>query len=85
MHILKNKLTSPPALRSLDYAFTASLIILALDASLKGWGAILMQIFENRRHPIRYESGAWSKQEQNYDATKRECTDILKALKKVKF
>ena len=37
---------------------------------------------EGRRHPSRYESGAWSVVETKYDATKRECRGVLKALKK---
>ena len=38
-----------------------------------------------RRHLSRYESGLWNKAEQNYDATKRECRGVLKALRKVRY
>ena len=41
-----------------------------------------MQIIEERRHPARYESGIWSNAERRYDATKRECRGVLKAMKK---
>ena len=46
MDLLKIALTSPPALKTIDYSELAGLIILAVDASLKGWGAVLMQIFD---------------------------------------
>ena len=42
MKLLKVALTSTPALVSIDYSLSASLIILAIDASLRGWGAVLM-------------------------------------------
>lgn len=38
MDLLKFALTSPPALVSLDYTEGAGDIILAVDASLEGWG-----------------------------------------------
>jgi hypothetical protein len=38
-----------------------------------------------RRHLSRYESGLWNKAERNYDATKRECHSVLKALRKVRY
>ena len=84
MHALKHALVSPPALVSIDYAEGAGLIVLGVDASLEGWGATLMQINNGKRHPARYESGIWSLQEKVYDATKRECRGVLKALKKVR-
>ena len=45
-----------------------------------------MQLKKNskRRHPARYESGLWTKAESQYDAGKRECRALLKALKKFK-
>ena len=83
---LKLALTSAPALVKIIYTDGAGAIILAVDASLKGWGAILMQLdAEGRRHPSRYESGLWNKAEQGYDATKRECRGVLKALRKVRY
>ena len=39
---LKLKLTQAPILRAIDYGEDAGDIILAVDASLKGWGAVLM-------------------------------------------
>ena len=85
MDRLKIALTTAPALISLDYSEDAGDIILAVDASLTGWGSVLMQIKEKKRHPSRYESGIWSTAEAKYDATKRECRGVLKALKKVRY
>ena len=81
---LKTALTQAPALRGLDYSEGAGEIILAVDASLQGWGAILQQqdAETGKRHPCRYESGHWTDQEARYDAGKRECRGLLKALKK---
>lgn len=83
MEILKDALTTAPALVPINYEPGAGLIIAAFDASGKGWGAHLMQEDElKRRHPSRYESGLWSASERNYDAGKRECRALLKGLKK---
>ena len=41
MNVLKLVLTTAPALRPLNYSFLAGEIILAVDFSLKGWGATL--------------------------------------------
>ena len=85
MDLIKLALTTPPALVSLDYTEGAGDIILAVDASLEGWGGVLMQLVQGKRHPSRYESGIWSSAEKKYDATKRECRGVLKALKKVRY
>ena len=85
MDLLKLTLTTPPALVSLDYFKRAVEIILALDASLEGWGGVLMQLVQGKRHPLRYESGIWSSIEKKYDATKRECRSVLKVLKNVRY
>ncbi|RVD90130.1 uncharacterized protein DFL_001106 [Arthrobotrys flagrans] len=42
-------------------------------------------MFDGKKYPIRYESGVWSSVEQKYDAVKRECRELLKALKKLRF
>jgi hypothetical protein len=86
MNALKEALTTAPALVTIDYLPGAGLLILAADASGGGWGAVLMQVERGgkKRHPVRYESGLWSKSEAQYDAGKRECRALLKALKKFK-
>jgi ribonuclease HI len=86
MDTLKHALTHAPALVRIIYTDKAGEVILGVDASLKGWGAVLMQLDDQgRRHPSRYESGLWNTAEQNYDATKRECRGVLKALRKVRY
>ncbi len=84
MDTLKVALTSVLALVRIIYLNGAGEIILAVDTSLVGWSAILMQLDAlKRRHPSWYESRIWNKAEQNYDAMKRECRGVLKALRKV--
>ena len=85
MDLLKQAFTSPLALVSLYYSERASEIILVVDASLEDWGEVLMQLVQGKRHPSRYESEIWSCAEKKYNATKRECRGILKALKKVRY
>ena len=83
MEVLKEALTTAPALMPISYEPGAGVIIAAFDASGAGWGAVLMQEDDQkRRHPSRYESGVWSASERNYDAGKRECKGLLKGLKK---
>lgn len=85
MDLLKLAFTNPPALVSLDYTNGASDIILAVDAYLKGWGGVLMQLIKEKRHLSKYESGIWSSTEKKYDAIKWKCREILKALKKINY
>lgn len=73
MNMLKIALTNPSALVSFDYSKGIGDIILAVNASLEGWGGELMQLVQGKRHPSRYESGIWSIAEKKYDATKWEC------------
>ena len=86
MFDLKEALTTAPALVSIDYSADAGKVVLAVDASLDGWGAVLQQLERDskKRHPVRYESGIWSNAEAKYDALKRETRGLLKALKKFK-
>ena len=59
MYVMKHALTHAPALISIDYGPDGGLIILSVDASLWGWGAVLQQQEKGskKRHPARYESG----------------------------
>ena len=84
MELLKKALTEAPALSTLDYYEESGEIVLAVDASGEGWGAILQQEKDGARHPIRYESGVWTALEKKYDAGKREWRALLRALKKLK-
>lgn len=87
MDDLKCALTSPPVLMPIDYE-TGGGIVLSVDSSLMGWGAILQQAEVSnpkRRHPSRFESGIWSSAEKKYDSGKLECRGLLRALKKLRF
>ena len=58
MGALKKSLTEAPALKPIDYESSGQ-IVLSVDSSLQGWGAILQQeeVDTNMRHPARYEFG----------------------------
>lgn len=76
MDRLKEALTTAPALMPISYEEGAGEIILAADASLTGWGGVLMQLDkQSRRRSSRYESGLWSTAEKRYDAGKRKCIE----------
>jgi hypothetical protein len=78
------ELIRKPCLVVLDYTCGRA-IILMVDASLDGWGGVLMQVGEDgHRHPVRFFSGVWSDAEKRYDATKRECRGLLSILKSAK-
>ncbi len=79
---------SAPLLCKLHYdpAEGWGMIVLAVDASLDGWGGTLGQLDpEGRKRVARYESGTWNHAERRYDAGKRECRGLLKALQKTRF
>ncbi len=40
---------------------------------------------ERKKASVKHESGIWSSAEKKYDAIKRECRGVLKALKKVRY
>src|SRR5258708_37375619 len=84
INTLKVAITTAPALITLDYSLGAGEIILAVDSSLKGWGATLSQVIDKYRHPFRYESGFWNEAKQYYNIIKRECRGVFKALKKMR-
>ena len=90
MERLKTALSSAPALKSLVYTpeddgFVGR-IVLGVDWCGLGFAAILQQEDrENRRHPVRYESGLWTPAETQYDAVKLECRGLLNALKKFHY
>jgi hypothetical protein len=74
----------------LDYSEGAGEIVVSIDSSLTGWGGTLGQEVKGkgktkRRTVAKYVSGLWSHAEADYDATKRECRGVLKALRACRF
>jgi hypothetical protein len=83
MASLKKSITSAPALVTMDYSEPIRRIVINVDGSMKGWGAVLQQLGrDDKRHPVRFESGVWSQSERNWDSGKHECKGLLLALKK---
>lgn len=74
-----------PILVSLDLSEGAGEVILMVDACILGWGAVLMQVIEGKRHPVRFESGTWTDAEKKYDATKLECKGALHAVRRMRM
>ena len=85
MNVLKLALINAFAIMLIDYAKKIEKIILVVNVNLREWNAILMQIIDEKRHSFRYESDMWSKQKTRYDVIKRECKELLKILKKMRF
>lgn len=79
---IKAILSTFPAVMPIDYSLIPFIMIVAVDASGKGWGGVLMQKREGVRRVARYESGVWSSAEATYDAGKLECRAVLKTFKK---
>lgn len=84
INLLKMILTFSSTLRIINYNELIELIILTVNASVKEWKTILMQIFDDKRYLIRYESEIWNGMKQRYDVIKRKCRNMLKTLKKTR-
>lgn len=54
---LKEMLASDLVVLPLDYSEEPLVIIVVVDASDTGWGAVLLQVRKGIRHAARYESG----------------------------
>ncbi|KAF8766374.1 Retrovirus-related Pol polyprotein like [Argiope bruennichi] len=79
---LKDKLTGNPVLYSPDFTKP---FILQCDASNIGVGAVLSQLNDkNEEHPIMFSSKKFSKTEQKYSTTERECASIIFAVQKLR-
>jgi len=82
MAIQKAAICNAPVLMLLDVSNGAWQIVLVVDASWEGWGAILQQTDESKdRHPCHNESRFWNKSEKRYEAGKRGCCWLTNALK----
>lgn len=71
--LLKLAIITSPALVSLNYNKKAVDIIFAVDASVKGWGVVLILLVKGKKHLLRYESKIFSSAKKKYDATKPKC------------
>ncbi len=83
MNILKIVFINSFVFIFIDYAI--DVIILAMNASLENWKKILMILRNEKKHSVRYENEIWSNAKKKYDVIKRECREILKILKKIRF
>jgi hypothetical protein len=83
MNIFKIAFINSFALIFIDYE--NDVIIFAMNASLEDWRAVLMILRNEKKHSIRYENDIWSNAKKKYDVTKKECRDVLKILKKIRF
>ena len=78
---LKEAITSPPALRPIDYTSNKP-VILSVDSSKIAVGFILSQIDEDgRKHPARYGSIPMNERESNYSQPKLELYGLFRALR----
>ncbi|UYV72181.1 K02A2.6-like [Cordylochernes scorpioides] len=80
-------ITSKPILAIPDESLPYEL---STDASYYGTGAVLYQRDVNKKKPhqlrvIRYYSYTFSRAEQNYSITEKECLAVLKAVKHLRF
>ena len=79
---IKSILTTFPVVMLIDYNVNPLQIIVAVDTSILGWGVVLLQNHQGKRHPAWYESGIQNESEKAYNAGKRECRAVLKTFKK---
>ncbi len=78
---LKSKITTAPALRSIDYKSRLP-TFLSVDTSLKAVGFILSQLDENgKRQPARYGSIPLNDQESRYSQPELELYGLFRALR----
>ena len=78
---LKKIITSPPALRPIDYN-SSNPVILAVDSSYLGVGMILSQMDEHgKKHPSRFGSIPFNEREANYGQPKLELYGLFRALR----
>ena len=74
---LKSKLTQAPILKFPDFNKE---FILHTDASNAGVGAVLMQKYDDKLHPIAFISKTLNQAQRNYCATKKEALALVYAL-----
>ena len=77
--LIKNALTSKPLLVFPD---SDKPFIIQVDASNYGIGAVLMQNHGQGEQPIAYMSQKLNKQQQNWNATEKECYAVISSIQK---
>ena len=78
---IKSLITSPPALRPIDYTLDNP-VILSVDTSYIAVGFILSQIDEQgRKHPARFGSLPLNEKESRYSQPKLELYGLYRALR----
>ena len=88
MDAVKTALSSPPALKIIDYSPNAGEVILGVDASLDGYGGNLNQLSSENpkvRHIVRFVSGVWSTAERNYNAGKLELRALVHCVRRLRL
>ena len=78
-NIIKNSLTSAPVLKFPDLQLQ---FIVQVDASNIGIGGVLMQNHGVGEQPVAYMSQKLNKQQQNWNATEKECFAVVSAIRK---
>jgi hypothetical protein len=78
MEQLKHAMTNPPVLKPPD--FTKPFLVVT-DASDYAIGGALMQIHDNKEHPIRYWSRTLQPAERNYSTTDKEALAVVQCFK----
>jgi hypothetical protein len=85
MNTLKNKVTSAPCLKPIDYASDRR-VILSVDSSEIAVGWILSQLNEKgKKVPARYGSITWNPVESRYSQPKLELYGLFRALKSMRI
>jgi RNase H-like domain found in reverse transcriptase/Reverse transcriptase (RNA-dependent DNA polymerase) len=76
-NLLKQRFTEAPMLRVADESLPYTI---ETDASKFAYGAVLLQPYNGRQHPIAYLSKAFTEPERNYPTHDRELLGIIRAL-----
>ncbi|CAF4851479.1 unnamed protein product [Rotaria sp. Silwood1] len=76
---IKQLLTTKPLLQFPDSDLP---FVIQVDASNYGIGAVLMQNFGTGEQPVAYMSQKLNKQQQNWNATEKECFAVVSSIRK---
>ena len=80
--ILKEAITTAPALVTINYRPKSGKMYIGFNASLVGQGSYLVQEVDGKKHPTRFKSGIQSLTQSKYDAGRREALTSVLYLKK---